>query len=165
MRTIITAITIFLLSLDGFAQQLPIGDCGIVYIHDAAGNRTRRIYFCNNGNDPYPTGTVPVVPAAVSPSLSQTSREEILAKEAANFEVLAVDVLYPNPTSGVFTITFRNVLNDAIITVVDSNGKTVKKSITNGINFSCDLSALSAGNYFIRIQQGKQIITKKLVKI
>jgi hypothetical protein len=37
------------------AQQIPVGICGIVYLYDANGARIKRVYFCNNAVDPYPS--------------------------------------------------------------------------------------------------------------
>lgn len=52
-KWILSAI-ILVIGFSGFAQQLLLNTCGIVHIYDASGNRTKRIYFCNNGGT-YPT--------------------------------------------------------------------------------------------------------------
>jgi len=47
----------YAIALSSFTQQLPLNTRGIVNIYDAAGDRTKRVYFCNFGIDPYPTKT------------------------------------------------------------------------------------------------------------
>ena len=94
-KTILTAI-ILLLSLSLSAQQIPVGSCGIANIYDAAGNRTKRTYFCNNGTNPYPQ----------RPAGQQVATAE-LVKEIIVTEFQEVDALYPNPTTGRFSVSFN----------------------------------------------------------
>jgi len=126
-----------------FAQELPLNTCGIVNIYDAAGNRTKRVYFCNNGQ-PYPT----------KPN----------AELAGASEVQQVDALYPNPTSGRFSVYFSKELKKADILLTDINGKIIKQFKASGTRVDFDLSIFAAGVYFVRIRDGKNIITKKVVK-
>jgi hypothetical protein len=135
-----------------FAQQIPVGSCGIVNIYDAAGNRTRRTYFCNNGTNPYPQ----------RPGASPT--QNIIDSTTATDEFQEVDALYPNPTSGKFTITFSNVLDNATIHLLDANGKAIKQVKAGGNRIEFDLSAQASGVYYIRIKQDGKTITKKVVK-
>ncbi len=90
-RTFFFAVILGLITCSAFAQQLPLNTCGIVHIYDAAGNRTKRIYFCNNGS-PYPTRVV------LNDSIATTS---ILPPNA---EFQMVDALYPNPTQESFLL-------------------------------------------------------------
>lgn len=78
-----------LLSFVMVAQQLNMGECGIVCTYDASGNRLKRVYFCNNGTDPYP--------ARVQQDAAKTTEE-----------YQQVDALYPNPPSGKFVVTLAN---------------------------------------------------------
>lgn len=126
-----------------FAQELPPNTCGIVNIYDAAGNRTKRVYFCNNGQ-PYPTKP--------NAEIVETS------------EVQQVDALYPNPTSGRFSVYFSKELKQADILLTDINGKVIKQFKASGTRIDFDLSIYAAGVYFVRIRDGKNIITKKVVK-
>ena len=144
-------------ALSGIAQQIPLGSCGIVYIHDIAGNRTRRLYYCNNGG-PYPTFTN-------IDSTSVKQAPDVFTKaELNNMEFQPVDALYPNPTSGIFYITFSKLLSNANITLVDMNGKTVQQYKASGLKLTCNLSALAAGIYFVKIEENGRIITKKVIK-
>lgn len=157
-KTFIILILIISSFIDVVAQQIPLGSCGFVYIHDAAGNRTRRVYFCNNSTDPYPTK-----PGRDSSNFV-TVNEQFTKDELQNMEFQPVDALYPNPTSGIFYITFSKSLSNANITLVDMNGKTVQRYKASGIKLTCDLSAVAAGIYFVKIEENGKIITKKVIK-
>lgn len=132
------------ISLSVFSQQLPLGTCGIVNIYDASGNRTKRVYFCNNGQ-PYP---------------SRVANQETFATEVYQ----QVDALYPNPTTGKFFIEFSKALSNADVEIIDINGKMIGQSRGNGNKLDFDLSNVAAGVYFVRITDGKNVITKKVVK-
>lgn len=152
-KFILTTSTL-LLSLSVFAQQIPLGSCGIVNIYDATGSRTKRVYFCNNGTDPYPQSIV----------RNQQQRTVDEAKiETGNFQ--QIDALYPNPTSGKFFVTFSKAVDNATILILDEVGKIITHVRAKGYKAEFDLSARAAGIYFVRItDKGKITITKKVVK-
>ncbi len=145
-------------ALAGIAQQIPFGSCGFVYIHDAAGNRTRRVYYCNNGTDPYPTKQNIDSTSFVNANTAFTKQE------MRDIEFQPVDALYPNPTSGIFYINFSKALSNANISLVDVNGKTVQQYKACGIKLTCNLSVLPGGIYFVRIEENGQTISKKVIK-
>lgn len=152
-KRLILSLLVLFVAFTGLAQQIPLGSCGIVYIHDAGGNRTRRVYFCNNGVDPYPTF------APYTKDEAPFTKEEM-----KNMEFQPVDALYPNPTSGIFYITFSKSLSNASISLIDFNGKIVQQYKASGIKLTCNLSALAAGIYFVKIEGNGKIITKKVIK-
>lgn len=154
----VSLVFLFVLN-DSFSQQLPVGACGIVYIHDAAGNRTRRVYFCNNGIDPYPLRTT-------RPEYVNKPKEEVLfsEKEVASMEVVEVEAIYPNPTSGIFNLAFSKALKSADISIIDMNGRTMQQFRASGISITCNIGSLAAGTYFIRIREDDQVIAKKIIK-
>ena len=137
-----------------FAQQIPVGSCGIVNIYDAAGNRTKRTYFCNNGTDPYPQR-----PAGQNTTLATTD-----SSAGTELEFQEVDALYPNPTTGKFSVTFSKALDNAVIHILDANGKIITRIKANGNKVDFDLSARAAGVYYVRIEENGKSITKKVVK-
>lgn len=143
-KIILLLITVCFLDLLAFAQQLPPNTCGIVNVYDAAGNRTKRVYFCNNGVDPYPNKTI---------------KEPGVTEE---FQV--IDALYPNPTTGRFSVTFSKALNNALVFITDANGKIISRFNANGYKVDFDLSQFSAGVYFVRLEDAGNIIVKKVVK-
>lgn len=130
-----------------FTQQLPLNTCGIVNVYDAAGNRLKRVYFCNNGVDPYPA------------KIKQQQDQLTISND---FQV--VDAIYPNPTTGRFAVTFSKALNAARIFITDLNGRVIFRSKANGYKADFDLSSAAAGVYFIRIDNEGNIITKKVIK-
>jgi hypothetical protein len=140
----------------GIAQQLPLGTCGIVNVYDAAGNRTKRVYFCNNGIDPYPTG----------PQSTGKGTEIIVVKnetkETKEFQY--VDALYPNPTTGKVFVTFSKSLLNASISITDNNGKILARFKASGYKVDFDLSPYAAGMYYVRIEEDGKAITKKVIK-
>lgn len=144
-KKIILFFFVALSALTGFAQQIPLNSCGIVYTYDASGNRLKRVYFCNNGVDPYP---------------ARSKKEELTTTE----EFQAVDALYPNPTSGKFSITFSKALKNAAILLSDVTGKTVMQFKASGHKINFDLSSLAAGVYYVKVDSAGNIITKKVVK-
>ena len=73
--------------------------------------------------------------------------------------------VYPNPTSGSFTIEMSqfNSAESINISVYDQLGREVyQKQNANSIE-QLDLSEKGKGVYFIKIQVGNEIINKKLV--
>jgi hypothetical protein len=110
-----------------------------------AAHHTKRVYFCNNGSDPYPARK----------ANQQTGISE---------EFQYVDALYPNPTSGRFSITFSKSLKDAEVFLTDYNGRVIQQFRATGNKVDFDLSSVSAGVYFVRINDNGNTITKKVVK-
>ncbi len=73
--------------------------------------------------------------------------------------------VFPNPSSGLFTIKSPIFENDVTIEIIDSKGlkinyKTSEHQV-NTLNF--DLSGNPSGVYFIKIQSEKEVIIKKVV--
>jgi uncharacterized protein RhaS with RHS repeats len=139
-------IAAFLCSLGLKAQSIPAGSCGILYAYDAAGNRISQQYYCNNT------------------SSTTQAKEQVQNAQTTNF--LKVDALYPNPTTGKFTLTFAQPLSNATVIITDAGGSMViQKTGYNGSAIEMDLSRVASGVYFIRISQpdGKYI-TQKVIK-
>ena len=143
-KRLFVSLLISFLCYHGFAQQLPLGTCGIVNVYDANGNRTKREYFCNNGHQ-YPSTSV------------QSETKELM-------EFKPVDALYPNPTTGKFFITFSKPLKNATLRLTDLNGKVVQQAKGNGGKIEFDLSGVAAGVYFVSIEDQGTTISKKVVK-
>jgi len=76
--------------------------------------------------------------------------------------------LRPNPSSGIFTIFSSSVFNeDVMVRIIDLSGKTVlnEKIAVAGekMEAKMDLSNLSKGIYFVRIETGNGVKTEKLI--
>jgi hypothetical protein len=158
MKRLIITLAILIQASIAIAQQIPLGSCGIVYIHDATGSRTRRLYYCNNGG-PYPSFTNP------SPITNESKTENLFTnEELKGLEFQAIDALYPNPTSGKFSVAFSKAINNANISIIDVNGKTIQRIKATGNRVDFDLSAVASGSYFVRVEENGTVITKKVIK-
>ena len=150
-KNLLLLLIIFFPASKALAQQIPFGSCGYVCVYDAAGNRTKRVYFCNNGLDPYP-------------GFSNIDNQFVQNQNKSSFEFQPVEALYPNPTSGKFSIVFSKALSNASISILDANGKAVQQIKTSGGTVNFDLSGVASGTYFVRIEENGKIITKKVIK-
>jgi hypothetical protein len=86
------------------------------------------------------------------------------ANETTSPEILKV---YPVPTSGKLVIDGIKNNSNAIITILDQSGRSVKEirsaTTESGGQLNLDVSGLSNGIYFIKIQTLTQTITRKIV--
>ena len=76
--------------------------------------------------------------------------------------------IYPNPTDGVFGLSFRTEPGPLSISVTDVNGKVVfheNNDNTSGTyNREIDLKGLPQGNYVISVNQGDKVYTEQISK-
>jgi hypothetical protein len=88
------------------------------------------------------------------------------ATNVINTNVDMIVLVYPNPSSGVFTIDMKNNLTgSAIIKVYNMVGEEVKNINCNGCNnrTTLDLSKQAQGVYYLQISNKDQTITKKII--
>jgi hypothetical protein len=71
--------------------------------------------------------------------------------------------LYPNPNTGLFTITNARYNMDNV-KVYDAYGKLLKNVEVNGNTTVIDATSLANGVYFVRINTEKGVVTKSFVK-
>lgn len=90
--------------------------------------------------------------------------EFVPALSVAEFESTAF-VAYPNPTNGFMTITLKDNANtiDSVV-VNDVLGKTVQSKTINHSTALLDLSNVSKGIYFVKVQSEGQEKVIKVVK-
>ncbi|MBR9915717.1 MAG: T9SS type A sorting domain-containing protein [Algicola sp.] len=81
-----------------------------------------------------------------------------------NDETIGLDLsLSPNPTKDILNISTATPLHkDTIYTIFDINGRQIVS--TKLKNQTIDVSALSAGNYILRILSGKDVKIQKFIK-
>jgi hypothetical protein len=149
------------------AQQIPVGICGIVYLYDANGARIKRVYFCNNGVDPYPSARFAEEYAKqgardFKKDNSTVSISKIEEKEAAVFQ--EIDAILPNPTTGLFSIVVSKTIIGGVCTITDINGRIVQRQIVSGKNLQFNIASLAAGIYFVNILENGKTVTKKIIK-
>lgn len=80
-----------------------------------------------------------------------------------NFFTNAV-IVGPNPTVGEFSLFYipKNI-GEATYTVFDANGKAIRSELLNGSRTYINIADQPKGVYFIKITDGKSIISKKLI--
>lgn len=90
------------------------------------------------------------------------SNNTILTRKEFTYNQLTV---YPNPSSGIFNIQTKNLIENATITVADLNGRIVYQAKSeNADNKSLNLNNLSNGIYILNIANGNVKYAQKLVK-
>jgi endonuclease I/chitodextrinase len=70
--------------------------------------------------------------------------------------------MYPNPTNG--NRIYFNVAEDATIQIYSVLGKLIQSAEVTKNKNSVDISKFATGMYLLKINSGKQFITKKLIK-
>ncbi|CAG5083216.1 S8 family serine peptidase [Parvicella tangerina] len=72
--------------------------------------------------------------------------------------------VYPNPSNGVVSIQVNQDVRDLMLTVYDLSGKVVVAPITmNSLHqYQLDLGSVSEGVYLLRLQDGKDQVTKRI---
>ena len=70
--------------------------------------------------------------------------------------------VYPNPSSGRFTLQIPRIAGSAVITVTDIIGKVVRTQTTTAPISDLDLCNAPAGNYLIKVVTGDKIFREKI---
>jgi len=78
--------------------------------------------------------------------------------ENNNSEIFSV---YPNPSSGIFTVTSQEEITT--IEIYNVLGEKIYKSEMRDKKYAIDLSGKAKGIYFVRIQSGDKISTQKIL--
>lgn len=157
MKKLIFIFTIGIFSQiqDIHAQGLQTGECGIMFTYDATGSLTKREFICNNtGSVMYRTGKV-----AMENAVTETAVKDL--KE----EVIKINAIMPNPTTGRFTVTLSQPLKNANILLLNTNGSVIERKKESGSTLSFDVSKHASGTYYVRIEnEGGSSITFKVIK-
>lgn len=73
--------------------------------------------------------------------------------------------IYPNPVSDKLTVSLRtNSFQVTSMAVYDINGKLVRTQAVSDNQIEMNTQSLAAGNYFLRLSDGKNCVTTKFVK-
>lgn len=85
------------------------------------------------------------------------------AQEIAYEEGIRV---YPNPTSGCFTIVVPDFLEttSAVYELYDFNGMIVMRSVLNNAETIVDIGSLSAGVYLLKVFSDGEVFSKIVLK-
>lgn len=81
-------------------------------------------------------------------------------------DVVAVELnIYPNPSNGKFYIEMGDTFKvNTKIEVFNVVGMKVLETITNDFKTEIDLSAMKQGIYYVRVNDGQNIVTQKVMK-
>ena len=71
--------------------------------------------------------------------------------------------IVPNPNNGTFVIEMNTIVSNATVTIQDINGKAIQSSIFTGATFEANLSSLTPGIYFVKIQSENSIAIERMV--
>ena len=77
-------------------------------------------------------------------------------------------IVYPNPTVGELNIKlFEPLFTNSTLQIVDVTGRIIKQQnvSANNVTLQIDVKNLSAGRYFIKIANNKQVINQSFVVI
>ena len=77
----------------------------------------------------------------------------------SNIEIIKANI-YPNPTTGIFTIEGKNIQS---VEITNIRGQTIKQLTIHNLQFTIDLSNQAKGVYMIKIVTDKGTIIKKVV--
>jgi len=72
--------------------------------------------------------------------------------------------IYPNPVRSNLTINFDNSVNQKKVSLFDLNGQLIVEKQTDENNLSLNLSKLTIGMYYLKVQEDTSIIIKKIIK-
>jgi hypothetical protein len=72
--------------------------------------------------------------------------------------------IYPNPSSGIFSIKLESANAKKQLSVYNTLGELVFSSIETAPEFTIDLSAQPAGIYLVNVFDGKNLVSKKVIK-
>jgi len=130
---------------------------------------------CNNGNAAVPGATsqtfIPTVNGSYAVQVTAANgcsgTSSCVAYNVVGineFDDLAIQ-LYPNPTTGIITVSFGILVPVEELTVTDVTGRLVRmQSQLTTDTMTIDLSRESKGVYFLNVQVGGRIQTLKITK-
>lgn len=150
------SILLFLMSFQAYTQGLQPGECGIRFTYDATGSLIKRDYICNN------TGVIMYKQA--NGSGNKTGANSEVTKDDLKEDVLKVNAIMPNPTTGAFKIYLSTPINNATVKLLTVNGSVIEKKLHSGNIINFDISSQPSGNYFVSIEYEGKKFTFKVIK-
>ncbi|HRX69439.1 MAG TPA: GEVED domain-containing protein, partial [Tenuifilaceae bacterium] len=74
-------------------------------------------------------------------------------------------MVYPNPANDYVNISLQGIRGDVSLRIYDLQGRLVKETMLNSLDSQIDVSDLSKGVYIISVDEEKEAISKRLVKM
>lgn len=141
--------------ITGLQAQLAPGECGLMFTYDATGSQVKQEYICNN------TGGI-MNRQGTTAEASNVSAEE--KKNQVIEELVKVNAIAPNPTTGIFTVTLARPLQNVTVSLLNSNGSQIERKKVSGSVITFNISNQASGIYYVKILQGKDTYTFKVIK-
>lgn len=116
-------------------------------------NSSNEVFCFNNGNNYQPSNS-----GIYKLNASSTGTTTAIIEHSAEENIL----IYPNPSTGLFSITLPESLVNAKISVFDVFGKEIFSRL-QGESIATFQQQGESGIYFVLICKGEKIITKKLI--
>ncbi|HXB45470.1 MAG TPA: T9SS type A sorting domain-containing protein, partial [Puia sp.] len=74
--------------------------------------------------------------------------------------------IYPNPSSGIVTIQLNDTISfGAFLEIYNLVGQRVVTTVVNQVQFQLNISSLSKGVYYIRVNNGNSKLMNKFLKL
>lgn len=89
-------------------------------------------------------------------SIGVTGLEEIFSANMVT--------VYPNPSTGQFSILFNKQISDAKISVTNIVGQEIFQSAITNLKMEIDITQQPKGIYFVQVVNEKTVLTRKLIK-
>jgi len=74
-------------------------------------------------------------------------------------------LVYPNPANDYVNINLQGIRGDVSLRIYDLQGRLVKETMLNSLDSQIDVSDLSKGVYIISVDEEKEAISKRLIKM
>lgn len=103
-----------------------------------------------------------------SAKIISTSDDKALAETNSsisenNYPLDSRVIIYPNPSKGIFTLSFDNDLRNGHLSILNSAGELIYSMLLNTNNEVIDLEGHSKGVYYLRITKDTETIVYKLI--
>jgi hypothetical protein len=79
-------------------------------------------------------------------------------------EMQVVEMLYPNPTTGIVNILFGSLLTNASVSILDITGKVVLQKRVSGKHQQLNLFGLASGVYVVKVSNRNKAFSMKVIK-
>lgn len=113
---------------------------------------------CNDANDQIYPGATEVLDNSIDENCDGV--DGYLSVEDLTLSTFKI---VPNPNNGTFVIEMNTIVSNATVTIQDVNGKAIQSSIFTGATFEANLSSLTPGIYFVKIQSENSIAIERMV--
>jgi Secretion system C-terminal sorting domain len=143
MKKLLITVLLLISATQIFAQT----ECYIKYSYDASGNRIKREFICA-GRDTL-LGNPPI--GLRRPNTVTCNTTEV--------------TVYPNPSTGVYTVAFSLATKDAFLQIINFSGQQVLEKPLQELKSEVDISNLANGLYTFVIKTSWGIESRRVVKI